>query len=74
MEAGLLRFARNDMKISESHVSTSKVSFLNLDLQIRAKAPVLLKYSVFVNCVFRQNVSCREVLTKAGFPILWLTG
>jgi len=31
----LLRFARNDMKISESHVSTSKVSFLNLDSRIR---------------------------------------
>jgi len=38
MEAGLLRFARNDMKISESHISTSKVSFLNLDSRIKALA------------------------------------
>ncbi len=37
MEARLLRIARNDMKISEPHVSTSKVSFLNLDSRIRGE-------------------------------------
>jgi len=35
MKAGLLRFTRIDMKISESHVSTSKASVLNLDSRIR---------------------------------------
>jgi len=40
MEAGLLRSARNDMKISESYVSTSKVSFLNLDSRIKVSVKV----------------------------------
>jgi len=44
MEAGLLRFARNDMKISESHVSTNEVSFLNLDSRIKVEVmPMLIE-------------------------------
>jgi len=35
------REGRNDMKTSESHVSTSKVSFLNLDSRIRVILTVL---------------------------------
>jgi len=37
------------MKISESHVSTSKVSFLNLDSQIRVLIQILTRSH---RCVF----------------------